>query len=306
MRPDQSPHFRFDGDCLFISFSYVLPMLSSKRYIPSRSVELVGFTRNLKNRQTMVDSNMILERYPWYVPAHITLWQQEGVGSEITQLIAMNHSEALVEEESVDVGFFQGFSDDVIPEVEPIQPVQLAPAATSPAVEPQQKSSDDLVQRYLKQASAAATPEPQASPAPAPEPTPAPVPRKRVVTALQMLEDAAQENSARPRPERESDQIIGKFLEVKELKILATPDDGSDDEQGWQRLDIEPVFAPEDGLVNEELAKIYLDQNHYDQAKEIYNKLFLHYSEKSAYFASQVESIELLKLENQGPNKRVN
>ncbi|MFI3328784.1 MAG: hypothetical protein SNH79_04275 [Rikenellaceae bacterium] len=266
----------------------------------------------------MTDPNIILQKYPWYVPAHIALWQQDGAASEITQIIAMNYSEALIEEESVDFNIFQGYQEDVPAPAAVVQPVEMPNELEVPKQDVASQA-DLLVQRYLRakqeqqqqeleqqaQQEVQKEVEPiQIQAKPEPQPQSQQQPKRRVKTALQMLEDAAQENAANRRQTKEADQIIDKFLEVKELKILASPFDDTEEEQGWQKLDIEPVFAPEDGLVNEELAKIYLDQNHYDQAKEIYNKLFLLYSEKSVYFASQVDAIELLKLQNQGPRAK--
>ena len=52
---------------------------------------------------------------------------------------------------------------------------------------------------------------------------------------------------------------------------------------------IEPEDSTE--FCTETLAEIYLDQQYYEQAKEIYSKLSLRYPEKSVYFASLIEKI---------------
>lgn len=49
---------------------------------------------------------------------------------------------------------------------------------------------------------------------------------------------------------------------------------------------------PED-FVTETLAKIYEDQEYYDQALDVYSKLILLYPKKSAYFAECVEKLQL-------------
>lgn len=50
---------------------------------------------------------------------------------------------------------------------------------------------------------------------------------------------------------------------------------------------------PEEVFVTETLAKIYEDQEYYDQALDIYSKLILLYPKKSAYFADCVEKLQL-------------
>ena len=47
-------------------------------------------------------------------------------------------------------------------------------------------------------------------------------------------------------------------------------------------------------FVTETLAKVYLEQGHYEKAKEAYHLLSLKYPQKSSLFASQIELIETL------------
>ncbi len=49
--------------------------------------------------------------------------------------------------------------------------------------------------------------------------------------------------------------------------------------------------APDQELVSETLAEIYLSQGLLDQAREVYAKLSLIFPEKSVYFASRIEQI---------------
>ena len=47
-------------------------------------------------------------------------------------------------------------------------------------------------------------------------------------------------------------------------------------------------------FITETLARVYLEQEHYDKAKLAYKKLSLKYPEKSSFFAGQIELIEKL------------
>jgi hypothetical protein len=46
-----------------------------------------------------------------------------------------------------------------------------------------------------------------------------------------------------------------------------------------------------DGFCTETLARIYIDQGYYEQAKKIYSRLLLRYPEKSAYFAALIAKL---------------
>ena len=86
--------------------------------------------------------------------------------------------------------------------------------------------------------------------------------------------------------EESEGEIISRFLRQTDLRIVA--------EEGEVDNDVctEAEIDEEDDLVSEELAEIYLVQGLKSEAIEIYRKLSLLNSEKSAYFAEKIEKIE--------------
>jgi hypothetical protein len=86
--------------------------------------------------------------------------------------------------------------------------------------------------------------------------------------------------------EESEGEIISRFLRKTDFRIVA--------EEGEVEGDVrtEAEIDDEDDLVSEELAEIYLAQGLKCEAIEIYRKLSLLNSEKSAYFAEKIENIE--------------
>ena len=86
--------------------------------------------------------------------------------------------------------------------------------------------------------------------------------------------------------EESEGEIISRFLRKTDFRIVA--------EEGEVEGEVctEAEIDDEDDLVSEELAEIYLAQGLKCEAIEIYRKLSLLNSEKSAYFAEKIENIE--------------
>lgn len=86
--------------------------------------------------------------------------------------------------------------------------------------------------------------------------------------------------------EESEGEIISRFLRKTDFRIIAEEGDIE------REICIEAEIDDEDDLVSEELAEIYLAQGLKCEAIEIYRKLSLLNSEKSAYFAEKIENIE--------------
>ena len=86
--------------------------------------------------------------------------------------------------------------------------------------------------------------------------------------------------------EESEGEIISRFLRKTDFRIVAEEGDIE------REVCIEAEIDDEDDLVSEELAEIYLAQGLKCEAIEIYRKLSLLNSEKSAYFAEKIEKIE--------------
>jgi hypothetical protein len=102
-------------------------------------------------------------------------------------------------------------------------------------------------------------------------------------TAEKPHEDKPQTHSSK----RQKMNLIDQFL-VSEAKIVPIKNYHSD-----SKLSTESLLEDEE-LFSEKLAKIYIKQGLLEKALTTYEKLYLKYPEKSAYFATQIEYVKRL------------
>ena len=103
------------------------------------------------------------------------------------------------------------------------------------------------------------------------------------VIAEKPLEDKPKTHSSK----RQKMNLIDQFL-VSEAKIVPIKNYHSD-----SKLSTESLLEDEE-LFSEKLAKIYIKQGLLEKALTTYEKLYLKYPEKSAYFATQIEYVKRL------------
>lgn len=90
-----------------------------------------------------------------------------------------------------------------------------------------------------------------------------------------------------------SEELIDRFLELEDLRIVAGAGETEPEE-----VRTEPELTENEEIVSESLAQIYRQQRLYDRAIAIYRKLSLLNPEKSIYFAELIEQTEQDKNNN--------
>ena len=105
----------------------------------------------------------------------------------------------------------------------------------------------------------------------------------------QLVENTNETQTATEEKSFEFDQmsIIDKFIEENPAFLAKKIDQTTDN----QDISLDSI-KEDDNLASETLANIFEMQKLYDKAIEVYEKLILKYPEKSAYFASRIETIK--------------
>lgn len=119
------------------------------------------------------------------------------------------------------------------------------------------------------------------------EPTQPAAEKKEMSAADKLLARLNKYKKTEPEPEQTGNNLIDKFLQE---------DHHLDRNQEVKEGDMGKDSVKQPELYSEKLAKLYIQQGHYDKAIASYEKLNLKYPEKAAYFAEQI--VEIQKLMN--------
>ncbi len=178
-----------------------------------------------------MDNQIEKERYGWYLPTFLKRWRERAANEDVddlTRLVAMNHQDAVVEIEEVDLSFLLSCIEEEIAE------------AT--------ETDEDVVV--------------------------------------------------------EASDLIDKFLSLDDFRIVPPEEEDSEVDIDWELVDVENQFDTKEELASEELAEIFMKQGLYDEAKEIYSKLSLQYSEKSIYFAELTNRLTSKTAKQEGEKEK--
>lgn len=106
-------------------------------------------------------------------------------------------------------------------------------------------------------------------------------PQSASMDFLQWLRQADAGELLRLKKKSVQQQVIDRFITTAP-KIKPV---GKDDEE-FRPLADDDARTVNQEIVSETLARIYMEQQHYARAREVYQKLILLYPEKSNYFAT--------------------
>ena len=118
----------------------------------------------------------------------------------------------------------------------------------------------------------------------------------KALTTQEVIQEEAEEVRPKEAPKRSTRVAGGDFFSQDDYDSVKDVDDNifptfaassrteePSDKSGISMLEV---------FCTETLARIYIEQGHFEQAKYIYSKLILRYPEKSAYFASLIEKLD--------------
>ncbi|MBV1887758.1 MAG: hypothetical protein KUG51_00555, partial [Urechidicola sp.] len=95
------------------------------------------------------------------------------------------------------------------------------------------------------------------------------------------------------RKEKKEEQV-SKF-EIIDKFISANPKIKPAQKNPLKEIGLHSDFTDYNNLMTETLAKVYVEQNKYENAKKAYRILSLKYPEKSSFFADRIKAIEILE-----------
>ena len=109
-----------------------------------------------------------------------------------------------------------------------------------------------------------------------------------IANRLKEIEEEKQKKEAKQEPPKKLSrkELIDKF-------ILENPSISRPKAEFYNPISVaQNSIIDQENIVSETLAKIYEQQNYFEKAISIYEKLRLHYPEKSRYFAAQIERLQ--------------
>ena len=111
--------------------------------------------------------------------------------------------------------------------------------------------------------------------------------------SVTVSEVEAEEQTAGPEPERKRIYVVGgDYFMPDDLRDVQGQDLSSLDSSRKSQVSSDSSEFTDEAFYTETLARIYADQELYDRANEVYEKLILLYPEKSAYFAALKNDIK--------------
>ncbi|MDO4461437.1 MAG: tetratricopeptide repeat protein [Bacteroidia bacterium] len=116
--------------------------------------------------------------------------------------------------------------------------------------------------------------------------------KKPSVGAAQVKTETPTKSDRRKNTRSRSLDLIESFLNSENAEVITPKATPVKREVVESKLREEQPMGDNDDILTETLAKIYIKQQQYDKAIDIFRKLGLKYPEKSSYFASRINELE--------------